>query len=301
MSTVTGRGPLGIGGPAWQHRGVIPPIVDPAELASLPDPVVLADVRWYLDGRPGRPAYEAGHLPGAVFVPLDEALAAHGRAATEGRHPLPAPEAFAAAMGALGIGADATVVAYDDSGGGTAGRLVWMLRSLGVRAALLDGGLATWDGPIETGPGTPLPPTEFPVRPWPADRFATVDEVAAAGADSATDAPLVLDARAADRYRGETEPIDPRAGHVPGARNAPWTGNLGPDGRFAPPTVLRDRFAGLGARDDREIVCYCGSGVSACADLLALERAGFARLRLFVGSWSGWSSDPERPVATGSE
>lgn len=283
---------------------MIEPIVDTAWVKNRPEQLVLADVRWYLDGRPARPAFEAGHIPGAVFIELDRALAAHDQPASAGRHPLPSPERFATAMEAAGIGATSVVVAYDDSGGGTAGRLVFMLRVLGVDAALLDGGLAAWDGPLATGPGSPPATASFPVVAWPTDRFASVDEVEAAGLAARSGdptAPLVLDARAAERHSGEIEPIDRRAGHIPGAKSAPWAANLGTDGRFGSAEELRARFAVLGAAGDREVVCYCGSGVSACADLLALERAGLTRTRLYVASWSGWSSDPDRAVATGAE
>ncbi len=259
---------------------------------------VFADVRWYLDGRPGRAAFEAGHIPGAVHVDLDTALASHGQPAIEGRHPFPTAEAFAASMSALGIGDDTVVVGYDDSGGGTAGRLVWMLRVLGHPAALLDGGLAAWTSDQATGP-EPLPvPASFTVRPWPADRFADADDVSRAA--MAGDA-VVIDARGGDRFRGETEPVDRRAGHIPRARNAPWSDSLDRStGRFLMADDLRERFGALGARPGGDIVCYCGSGVSACANLLGLERAGFDGARLYVASWSGWSADPDRPVATGS-
>ena len=200
-------------------------------------------------------------------------------------------------MGRLGIGDDDVVVAYDDSGGGTAGRLVWMLRSTGHHAALLDGGLAAWPGPVETGPPGARPAASFTARPWPADALAGADEVAALATSSSA---AVLDARAADRYRGDTEPVDPRAGHVPGAANAPWTGNLDPaTGRFLAPEALRSRFEALGVRPGEPVVAYCGSGVSACANLVALERAGITGARLYVASWSGWSADPDRPAATG--
>jgi thiosulfate/3-mercaptopyruvate sulfurtransferase len=174
---------------------VLPPIVDAPWVAAHRARIVLADVRWYLDGRSGRDAFAAGHLPGAVFVDLDTVLSAPEKGGTAGRHPLPSPEAFAASLGGLGIGADATVVGYDDSGGGTAGRLVVMLRLLGRPAALLDGGLAAWDGPIETGPGVPRPPVEVPVTAWPSDRLATADDVPRAVATGTA----VLDARAAER------------------------------------------------------------------------------------------------------
>ncbi len=280
------------------------PIVSPEWLADAVthSDLVVADVRWYLDGRSGRTAFEAGHIAGARFVDLDTDLSDHSQPATAGRHPLPSPEHFAAALRRLGIGDDTTVVAYDDSGGGTAGRLVVMLRVLGCDAALLDGGLKGWPGSLQTGP-SPVPKrATFTARAWPAHRFATADEVAAVGSTtSGTDRHgLVLDARSADRYRGDTEPVDPRAGHIPGALNAPWTANVDPaTGRFKDPVALRAHYEALGATDDTDIVCYCGSGVSAAADVLGIEHAGLGVARLFVGSWSGWSSDPHRPIAAG--
>jgi thiosulfate/3-mercaptopyruvate sulfurtransferase len=271
------------------------PVVTNDQLASSPSALV-ADVRWYLDGRSGRAAYEAGHLPGAVFVDLDRDLADHSQAAVAGRHPLPTPEVFAAAMSRCGIGDDTPVIAYDDSGGATAGRLVFMLRVLGHDAALLDGGLAAWSGDVETGPGRMPPALAFTPKTWPAERFASAEEVAALARSGRG---AVLDARGADRFRGETEPVDPRAGHVPGARNAPWAENLDPSGRYRDPDALGEHYAAFGARPGADVICYCGSGVSACADLLGLERAGVEGARLYVASWSGWSSDPTRPVATG--
>jgi len=276
----------------------LPPIVGPSGLSTI-DGVVPCDVRWYLDGRSGREAYDAGHLPGAVFVDLDEHLASEASSAL-GRHPMPTAAAFAASMGALGVGPDDPVVAYDDAGGMAAGRLVWMLRTLGRPAALLDGGIYAWDGPLEVQ-STVRPPVEVPVVEWPVGALATIDEVAAvAGSPAGT----VLDARGAERYRGEVEPVDPRAGHVPGAVNAPFAGNLvadGPDaGRFLSPDRLADRYRGLGVEDASTTVAYCGSGVSACHDLLAMEHAGLGRGRLFVGSWSQWSH-AQRPAAIGPE
>ncbi len=276
----------------------LPPIVDPADLAAL-DGHVPCDVRWYLDGRSGREAYDAGHLPGAVFVDLDEHLAGEASPSV-GRHPLPTAEAFAASLGPLGIGPDDPVVAYDDAAGMAAGRLVWMLRVLGRPAALLDGGIDAWDGPLEVEP-TVRPPVRVPVVPWPVEALATIDEVAAvAGSPDGT----VLDARGAERYRGEVEPVDPRAGHVPGAVNAPFAANLVVDGpgagRFLSPDRLADRYGTLGVTDAATTVAYCGSGVSACHDLLAMEHAGLGRGRLFVGSWSQWSHT-DRPAATGPD
>ena len=253
---------------------------------------VLCDVRWYLDGRSGREAYEAVHLPGAVFVDLDEHLTAEPGPEV-GRHPLPTAEAFAGSMGELGIGPDDTVVAYDDAGGMCAGRLVWMLRVLGQPAALLDAGIAGWDGPLETRSSV-RPPVEVPVRPWPDRAFTDIDEVAAGSAGR-----VLLDARAPERYRGEVEPVDPRAGHVPGAVNAPFAANLA-DGRFRLAVELADHYRGFGVEDAADVIAYCGSGVSACHDLLAMEYAGLGRGRLFVGSWSQWSAS-DHPIATGGE
>jgi thiosulfate/3-mercaptopyruvate sulfurtransferase len=273
-----------------------PPIVDAAWLAGHLSSVVVADVRWYVDGRSGRAAYETGHLPRAVFVDVDGDLATPG-AATDGRHPLPSPEAFAAALGRLGIGADDQVVAYDDTGGMTAGRLVWMLRTLDRSAALLDGGLAAWSGPLEQGPGTPRRPVVVPAVSWPTDRVATVDEVAAATARGSA---ALIDARSPERFEGRVALVDNVPGHIPGARNAPWTANLG-DGCLRDPDELRSHYGTLGIDDSTKVIAYCGSGVSACLDLLALEVAGHRRAKLFPASWSGWSADAERPVATGPQ
>ena len=274
------------------------PLVSGADLTDLvgrPD-VVVADVRWYLDGRSGRAAYEAGHVPGAVFVDLDAVLA--GDPSTgEGRHPLPDPGEFAGHLGRLGIGPADTVVAYDDAGGAVAARLWWMLRATGQPdVAVLDGGLAAWTGPLETGPGTARPVVARAPVPWPRAAIADADEVAAIS--EGRSGGVLLDARAAERYRGEVEPIDARAGHIPGARNVPVAGNLDPaTGRFLDAAALRERYA----EDGAGVVAYCGSGVNACHTLLALEVAGLPGGRLFPGSWSAWSARGDRPVATGQE
>jgi thiosulfate/3-mercaptopyruvate sulfurtransferase len=279
---------------------LIPPVVEaPWVLDRLTtDPsVVLTDVRWYLDGRSGRAAFEDAHLPGAVFVDLDHDLSRDDLDPTEGRHPLPTPEAFAAAMSRNGIGDQHLVVAYDDSGGMTAGRLVVMLRMLGRRATLLDGGLAAWPGPVERGPGIEREHTVFTSAPWPVERLAGTDDVERLADDPAA---VVLDARSAERYRGEVAVVDPRPGHIPGARSAPWSDALDPaTGRFRSPAQLAAWFEGLGATTAPTVVAHCGSGVSACVNLLAMERAGLAPARLYVASWSGWSADPDRPAATG--
>jgi len=250
--------------------------------------VVVADVRWYLDGRSGRAAYDAGHVPGAVFVDVDGDLAVPQPAGTPGgRHPLPTAADFAAAMSRLGIGDASSVVAYDDASGAVAARLWWMLTVTGHDAGVLDGGLAAWPGSLSTEPAA-LTPAEFSPRPWPPEHMADAASVAKA--------PLVLDARAAERYRGEAEPVDPRAGHIPGAVSAPFAGNLDPSGRFLSPGDLRQRYEALGA-DTNETIVSCGSGINACHLALAFAFVGLPPPSLYVGSYSDWVSDPSRPVA----
>lgn len=264
---------------------MIPPVVDLDWLQAHPD-AVLADVRHYLDGRSGADAHAAGHLPGAVFVSMDDVLADPPSPA-RGRHPLPAPERFADGLSALGIGDGATVVAYDDAGGAMAARLVWLLRMIGEDAGLLDGGLQAWDRELEAGVPA-VEPATFTARGWPAEALATIDEAATGD--------CVIDARAGERYRGEVEPLDPAAGHIPGARSLPLSGNLDASRRFRSPAELRERFAGID--DAADVVSYCGSGITACHNLIAMEHAGLGRGRLFPGSWSQYSAT-DRPVATG--
>ncbi|GAA4922067.1 sulfurtransferase [Actinoplanes utahensis] len=266
---------------------MIDPVVDVSWIRGRP--VVLADVRWYLDGRSGRAAYERGHLPGAVFIDLDAALAGPASPA-EGRHPLPDPEVFAAAMSAAGINDQDPVIGYDDAGGVVAARLVWLLRAIGHDAALLDGGLTAWPGELSTEVPS-RPPASFTARPWPADRLASLEEAAAGPA-------IVLDARDRPRFRGDTEPVDPRAGHIPGARNLPCRDNVGADGRFLPVADLRERFAAAGVDGAADVISYCGSGVTACHNLIALEHAGLGPGRLYPGSWSQYSHTG-RPAAIG--
>ncbi len=267
------------------------PLVDAGWLAAHVHAVVIADVRWYLDGRSGRAAYDRGHIAGARFVDLDTDLSGRPTAGG-GRHPLPSPEDFAAAMGRLGIGDETTVVAYDDAGGVIASRLWWMLDCLGGDAAVLDGGISAWPGSLQTAAPSWQPAT-FNPRPWPAGRFATINEVDAARTDPES---LVVDARSVDRYRGEPNAIDPRFGHIPGAVSMQAGDNLR-HGRLLPANDMRDRYERAGAAD-RQVIAYCGSGVSACHDLLALRHAGLGDGRLFVGSWSAWGGDPDRPLAT---
>jgi thiosulfate/3-mercaptopyruvate sulfurtransferase len=269
---------------------VIDPVVDHDWVCAQGDRVVLADVRWYLDGRSGRAAYEAGHLPGAVFVDLDRVLAGPPSPAA-GRHPLPDPETFAAGLAELGIGDRDTVIAYDDAGGTIAARLVWLLRVTGHDAALLDGGLAGYRGELErTVPRRA--PAAFTPRPWPADRLADLDDAAGGSA-------VLLDARDRARFRGEVEPVDPRPGHIPGARSLPCREHVDANQRFRPVAELRERFAAVGVSEGTPVISYCGSGVTACHTLLALEHAGLGAGRLYPGSWSQYCSDPNRPAALG--
>jgi thiosulfate/3-mercaptopyruvate sulfurtransferase len=282
----------GAGG-TWVGDDVgFPVLVSPGWLAANLGDVVVADARWYLDGRSGSAAYDAGHIEGAIFVDLDRCLS--GPASHEaGRHPLPEPAQFAEAMSLLGIGDGDTVVAYDDVGGIYAARLVWMLRVTGHAAAILDGGLPAWARPMDqVVPSRPR--ALFSVVSWPADRLASIEEVASGPR-------TLIDARSSERYRGDVEdPLDPQSGHIPGAVSVPCRENLEVSGRFLPVETLRERFESAGVSDAGEVTVYCGSGVTACHDLLALEWAGFGRGKLFVGSWSLWSSDPKRPIATGA-
>lgn len=272
------------------------PLVDAEWLRVHLDEVRVVDVRWYLDGRSGREAYEAGRLPGAVWADIDSDLAAPP-APFAGRHPLPTPGGFAAALGRLGIGDGDVVVAYDDASGSIAGRLWWMLDAIGVRAYVLDGGIATWIGALDRDPPAPPAPATFTARPWPAARFVDADAVDALRRET----PL-LDARAFSRFTGDEPAVDAVPGHIPGSRSAPWAENLDPEtGCFLPADQLRRRFTALGVEDGTRVVASCGSGVTACHDLLALRIAGFAESALYTGSWSGWSSDPDRPVALGAE
>ncbi len=263
---------------------MIPPVV-----SEVPEGAVAADVRHYLDGRSGRAAYDGGHLPGAVFVDMDSVLAAPASPA-EGRHPLPEPERFAAGMAELGIGEDDTVIAYDDAGGVMAARLVWMLRALGHDAALLDGGLLAYDGPLETG-APARPAARFTPQPWPADRLASID-------DAADAANVVIDGRQRERFRGDEESLDPRAGHIPGAHSVPVRENVDANGRLLPVDELRAKLAEAGVVEGSPVVSYCGSGVTACHNLLAIEHAGLGEGRLYPGSWSQWSHT-SRPAAVG--
>lgn len=276
------------------------PLIDVDEMAAAlrgERPPVLLDVRWRLGGPPGIKLYQAGHLPGAHYADLDADLAAPpAEGVRGGRHPLPDPAVAQAAFRRLGVRNSRAVVVYDDAAGTVAARAWWLLRYLGhddVR--LLDGGYPAWTSagfPVETGDAAPPLAGDFAARPG---GLLVVD--ADAAARLARDG-VLLDVRTGERYRGEAEPIDPVAGHVPGAVSAPAAGSTDGTGRFLPPPALRERFAGLGVRAGAAVAAYCGSGVTAAQTVLALEVAGLPAA-LYVGSWSDWVSDPSRPVATG--
>jgi thiosulfate/3-mercaptopyruvate sulfurtransferase len=268
-------------------------LISVAELAErIDDPdVVVCDVRWYLaDHDQGRREYDEGHLPGATFVDLHTELAG-GEGG--GRHPLPTVEAFAVVLGRHGVRPGSFVVAYDSAGGATAARLWWMLRSVGHgRVAVLNGGFPAW-----VAAGHPLttdePPESAAIYTPAPDWTGVVD--ADGVARSATVGGTIIDARAPERFRGESEPIDARAGHIPGAINRFHGDTIGPDGLHLPGPELVKQFAGVGMN----AIVYCGSGVTACHDLLIMSTIGLPGGRLYPGSWSDWSADPDRPIATG--
>jgi len=311
--------------------GIAYPLVDVGSLArelASGAPPVLLDVRWRLGGPPGIDSYRAGHLPGAVFVDLDADLS--GPPGAGGRHPLPAAADFQAAMRRLGVRTGDPVVVYDDGDSTIAARAWWTLRYFGHdQVRVLDGGFRAWAAAGQ--PVTTQEPSvaagDFTAAP------GNLPVLDAAGAAALARSGVLLDARAGERYRGETEPVDPVAGHIPGALSAPTAGNVGADGRFLPPAELRRRFAALGVPVDPvpgrpgapetgrpgaavpgltgsaaetgppitpAVGAYCGSGVTAAHEVLALALAGVPAA-LYVGSWSGWTADPARPVATGPD
>ncbi|MDO0937212.1 sulfurtransferase [Streptomyces sp. DG2A-72] len=271
-----------------------------SELAGVTPPVLL-DVRWQLSvakaaGEPpfdGRAEYEAGHLPGAVYVDLDRELAS--APGERGRHPLPDMAEFGTAMRRAGVSSSVPVVVYDGGQGWAAARAWWLLRWTGhPEVRVLDGGLPAWQGPLET---TVPVPAEGDFQPVP----GAVDMLDADGAAALARSGVLLDARAGERYRGEVEPIDPVGGHIPGAVSAPTNENVAQDGRFLAADELRARFKTLGVSEDGpEVGVYCGSGVSGAHEVLALAVAGIPAA-LYVGSWSEWSADPSRPVAVGPD
>ncbi|HEX6448426.1 MAG TPA: sulfurtransferase [Trebonia sp.] len=296
-------------------------LITAAELAELSPPPVILDVRWSLSGPPGVEEYHAGHIPGAVFADLDRDLAAPpGRG---GRHPLPSAADFQATMRRLGVSGTRPVVVYDAADSTAAARAWWLLRYFGHHdVRVLDGGYRAWTSaglPSARGDDPPEPPAtpqRAPAATEPAQAGRADGPLRAARTGDFTASPghlprldadaaasvartgLLLDARAAERYRGETEPVDPVAGHIPGAVSVPTAQNVKADGTFRPPAELASRFADVGAASASPVGAYCGSGVTAAHEVLALTLAGIPAA-LYVGSWSEWITDPSRPVATG--
>jgi thiosulfate/3-mercaptopyruvate sulfurtransferase len=275
-------------------------LISAAELAELLDsdrPPVVADVRWTVGGPPGKPEFEASHTPGAVWVDLETQLA--GPPGAGGRHPLPTVGLFEQAMREIGVRPDSLVVAYDAATSQAASRLWWLLTDAGHRAVrVLDGGLAAWKAaglPTVSGPGKPPPRGDFVARPGQRPQVDAAEISARLGRPGT---PTLVDVRAAERYAGEHEPIDPVAGHIPGAINLPATANLYADGRFLPPAQIARLYAEAGVGEGA--VLYCGSGITAAHSLLALESAGLTAA-IYPGSWSDWISDPSHPVATGTD
>jgi thiosulfate/3-mercaptopyruvate sulfurtransferase len=274
-------------------------LITVAELAAMPAPPTLLDVRWRLGGPPGLDLYRAGHIPGAVFTDLDRDLAAPP--GPGGRHPMPAAADFEAAMRRAGVRDNQPVVVYDDADSTAAARAWWLLRYFGHRQVrVLDGGFAAWTAaghPVETGlPASAPAAGDFTASPG---HLPLLD---ADGAAALARTGVLLDARAGARYRGETEPVDPVAGHIPGAVSAPTVENVQKDGTFLPLADLARHFAalGVGADGDAAVGAYCGSGVTAAHEVLALTLAGIPAA-LYTGSWSEWITDPSRPVATGPD
>lgn len=260
--------------------------------------IVLLDVRWSVPaGGADHEAYLRGHLPGAVYVSMDGDLAGHG-GPQDGRHPLPTPAEFAETVQRWGVDDGDTVVLYDDCGGTSAARAWWLLRHAGIRSCLvLDGGLAAWrEAGLALQAGEVIPTPGSARTSW--GRMPVVD---ADGVAAVAESGLLLDARAPERYRGETEPLDPVAGHIPGARNLPAAGSLDDDGRLLPEDRLAARFASAGVDGEDPVAVYCGSGVTAAHQVLAMAVAGRHGVALYPGSWSAWCNDPDRPVATGPE
>ncbi len=274
----------------------IGPLVDVEWLTEHLDhsPLRVVDCRSYLtDPAGGRLAYAEGHIPGAIFMSLEDDLSADEG---PGRHPLPDRGVFAETLGSLGISNRSVVVAYDDAGGATAARLWWMMRWMGHRTvAVLEGGITKWEA-AQRPISSLLPSYEPTVYEIGSATMPTIDRDALLGRLGAV---TVMDARAPARYRGDHEPVDPVAGHIPSAVNAPYEECIKRDGTLLDGEAMRERFTSLGAIEGAETVVYCGSGVTACLDVLAMEVAGLSTATLYPGSWSDWSSDPSTPKVTG--
>jgi len=278
------------------------PLVTSAWLSEhLDDPrIVVADVRWYLQGKPGIEAYRAGHIRTAIFVEVDRDLSSPPGPGRPGRHPLPDPDAFADFLARIGVGPDDVTVAYDDTGGSTAARLWWLLRYFGHGGGrVLDGGIQAWQaagGALTTATPERTPAPRMTLRP----RREMVVDKARMKEMALTDRGVLLDARAVERYEGKVEVIDARPGHVPGALSAPFVENLSaPGGPFRSRAELEQYYAALGVASGRPVVAYCGSGVTACHDLFALALIGHDDARLYEGSWSEWAADRTLPATLG--
>jgi thiosulfate/3-mercaptopyruvate sulfurtransferase len=274
-------------------------LISPTELDSLlasERPPIVADVRWSLGGPPGKPDFVASHIPGAVWIDLEVQLASPP--GPGGRHPLPRIDVFQQAMRDIGVCEDSLVVAYDAATSQAAARLWWLLSDAGHhQVRVLNGGLAAWIAaglPTVSGPGAPSSQGDFVARPG---QRAQLNAAEIASTLGVSDGLTLVDVRAPERYSGDKEPIDPVAGHIPGAINMPATANLDVDGRFLPPAEIAARYAAAGGVQGA--VLYCGSGVTAAQSLLALELAGVTAA-IYPGSWSDWITDPTRPIATGT-
>jgi thiosulfate/3-mercaptopyruvate sulfurtransferase len=277
------------------------PLISAHALASI-DPAhrpTLLDVRWQLAGGADRRGYANGHIPGAAFVDLDQQLSS--APGPRGRHPLPDAEAFAADMRATGVSSSRAVVVYDEATSMAAARAWWLLRYFGhPQVAVLDGGLAAWvngGNPVESGRRAGAPDDFIPGHGDFVAKPGAMPVLDVAAVAALAKRAVLIDARAPERFRGFEEPIDPVAGHIPGARNRPTSENVDESGKFLEPDVLRAAFRALGVRDGGEVGAYCGSGITAAHEVLALEIAGYPRPALYPGSWSEWITDPGRPVA----
>lgn len=273
-------------------------LLSPDELSDLREqgaPVRVIDVRWRLDRPDGRAEYLEGHIPGAVYVPLDTELSTHGEA-SDGRHPLPSTATLQAAVRRWGVHDGDLVVAYDDAKGLAAARAWWLLRQAGIDVHVLEGGIRGWIAAghdVATADETPEPGSAV-LGEIGADALS-IDEAAAFPASG-----VLLDVRAPERYRGETEPLDPIAGHIPGAVNLPTMLHLDADGRLLDGATVRANLATVGIAEGTRVAAYCGSGVTAAHTALVLDEVGI-EAKVYPGSWSQWSNTPGRPVATGDQ
>jgi thiosulfate/3-mercaptopyruvate sulfurtransferase len=273
------------------------PVTTVADLRAAldtPAPPRLLDIRWHLGGPPGRPEYDAGHIPGAVFVDLETVFTGHHGG---GRHPLPDAEALQTGLRAAGVRKDVPVVCYDSGDTLAAARAWWVLRWAGLTAvSVLDGGLAAW-----TAAGGPVSTDELTVEV--SDLVVTTGGMPLVDADGAVQAELLMDVRAHNRYTGEVEPFDRVGGHIPGAVNVPGGADFDESGHLLPAEQLAKRYAEAGVDADREVVVSCGSGITAARTILAIEAAGLPvpTPAMYAGSYSDWSSDPARPIATGEQ